>query len=301
VRRLIINADDFGLTTGINRAILKAHCDGVVSSATLMANAPAFDDAIHMTKTTPRLSVGCHIVLVDGSPLSDASRITSLTQSAHSSRPRFSDRLGMFFAAALSGRIAPAQVELEVAAQIAKLQSVGLAVTHIDTHKHTHMIPMVWRSVLRAAKACGVPALRNPFSPPHFLDLRLLKRRPQLWQRYLQVSLLRGLNRRFRQDVRDATLFTPDGSFGLVETGHLDQELFLAALENIPEGTWEFVCHPGYCDAELDAIKTRLRDSRTRELEVLTSLSARETLSRKGIALISYRDLSNASTLSPTY
>ena len=295
MRRLIINADDFGLTAGINRAIRKAHGDGIVTSTTLMANAAAFDDAVRAAAASPLLSVGCHIVLVDGSPVLDHSLVPSLVTRTNSTTPRFRDQLGGFFLKGLAGRLDPEQIEAEVTAQIRKLQSAGLAVTHIDTHKHTHTIPAVWQAILRAAKACGVRALRNPFSPPRSLPFSQLKRRPRLWQRHLEVSLLRTLSTSFRRAVREAGLVTPDGSYGIVETGDLDLELFLANLETIPEGTWEFVCHPGYCDADLDSIRTRLRQSRTRETELLTSPAAREALSQRGITLISYRELAAGS------
>jgi predicted glycoside hydrolase/deacetylase ChbG (UPF0249 family) len=91
--------------------------------------------------------------------------------------------------------------------------------------------------------------------------------------------------------VRQFGLRTPDGSFGVVSTGALDLRLFEAIVEAIPDGTWEFVCHPGYNDAELASVRTRLRESRQRELEVLTSAEARQALERRGIQLISYREL----------
>jgi chitin disaccharide deacetylase len=290
VRHLIINADDFGLTSGINRAVIHAHSHGVVTSTTLMANAAAFAEAAHLHARAPRLSVGCHVVLLDGSPLLSPQQIKSLV-SPRSDGERFPESLGSFAARALIGSLDPNEIESEATAQIRKLQSAGVAVTHVDTHKHAHVFPLVWRALLRSARACGIRALRNPFVTRQALRLSDILSRPHLWKRHLEVFCLGSLAHRFRCDVRDAGMITPDGSFGIVETEGLDMPLFEAALSCIPEGTWEFVCHPGYHDADLDRVSTRLRQSRSLELQVLTSPQARETLDRQGIQLISYRAL----------
>ncbi len=290
MRRLIINADDLGLTAGVNRGILEAHGHGVVTSATLMANAPAFAEAVKLTQSAPRLGVGCHLVLVDGSPVLSAGQIPSLIDSRneHKDGARFREGLSGFAVLAMLGRLVPEQIEAEATAQIRKLRSSGIAVSHLDSHKHTHMFPQVLRPLLRAAKACGVLALRNPFAPVRDM---LLGERPSLWKRWIKVRALHGLAGKFRQAVREAGMITPDGTFGIVATGALDERLFRFMIENLPEGTWEFVCHPGYNDAELQSVRTRLRESRVRELRLLTSTATRDLLASSGIQLISYGDL----------
>lgn len=290
MRRLIINADDFGLTGGVNRAITEAHRQGIVTSATLMANSRGFSEAVRMATEFPRLSIGCHVVLVDGAPVSQAAVVPTLVSSKNSNH-HFEASLGKFAARVVSGRIEPDQIEAEATAQIRKLQSAGVAVTHFDTHKHTHMFPTVLMALLRSARACGVPALRNPFVPHIPGVTKLLRQRPNLWIRYLQVRALRWLKSGFRRAVQRAGMVSPSGSFGVVSTGALDLALFEAILDCIPEGTWEFVCHPGYNDPELARVRTRLRESRVKELEVLTSDAAREAVSRRGIELISYTEL----------
>jgi hopanoid biosynthesis associated protein HpnK len=286
VRRLIVNADDFGLTSGVNRAIAQAHRDGLVTSATLMANASAFAEAATLARGMPTLSVGCHIVLIDGAPLSPASSLGSLVEN-----DAFGNSLGRFAWRALRGRLNEEQIEAEATAQIRRLQSAGIEVSHIDTHKHTHMFPAVLRPLLRAARSCGVPAIRNPFVPLRPLAFAHLVRRPRLWTRYSEVRILASLANRFRRAVQDAGMVTTDGSFGVVSTGALDLRLFEAIIGCIPEGTWEFVCHPGYNDADLGRTTTRLRASREKELQVLTSAEARRAIERRGIELISYREL----------
>jgi len=286
LRRLIINADDFGFTSGVNRAIVEAHSHGVVTSSTLMANGAAFDEAARLAASLPRLSIGCHVVLIDGTPMVDAQRIPSLTESA-----RFRDGLKTFAARALTNRIDAGEIVAEATAQIRKLQAAGIAVSHVDTHKHTHLFPQVLRPVLRAARDCGVSAVRNPFGPRLPMKSSQLLKRPNLWTRYAEVRILRHFAGKFRQAVDREGFVAPDGTLGIEVTGTLDETLFQAIAESIPEGTWEFVCHPGYNDADLRAAKTRLRESRETELRVLTLPAAREVLAQAGVQLISYRDL----------
>ena len=290
MRRLIINADDFGFTAGVNRGIVEAHTHGIVTSSTLMANGHAFEDAVRLTKTVPLLSVGCHVVLIDGEPVLDAKRLPSII-SAHSSSPRFRDSVKSFATRALAGRLDPDEIEAEASAQIRKLQSAGVSVSHLDTHKHTHLFPAVLRPLLRAARACGVHAIRNPFGPRMPLKSSDLVKRPKLWTRYAEVRILRALAAKFRDGAKGAGLVTPDGTFGIVVTGTLDEKLFRSIAAIIPEGTWEFVCHPGYNDDDLQSAKTRLRASRETELHVLTMPQARDLLLDQGIELISYRNL----------
>jgi hopanoid biosynthesis associated protein HpnK len=294
VRRLIINADDFGLTAGVNRAIVEAHEGGIVTSATLMANGQAFDEAVSLAQSRPRLGVGCHIVLVDGAPLLRQSATHSLLDPGRSNTGalRFREGIGKFAALALLGRLVPDEIEAEAAAQIGKLQSSGIAVTHLDSHKHTHMFPQVFKPVLRAARACGVKAIRNPFERISGSQLgSQLAARPRLWRRGIEVGILRGLVRQFREAVRHAEMITPDGTFAIVVTGALDERLLRGMLEHLPDGVWELVCHPGYNDADLQNIHTRLRESREQELRILTSQSIRDVLAANGVEVISYRDL----------
>lgn len=287
MRRLIVNADDFGFTAGVNRAIIEAHARGVVTSSTLMANGAAFAEAARLAGSAPRLSVGCHVVLIDGEPVLNSKQLPSLTARS----PRFGDNLKTFALRAIAGRIDAEEIAAEATAQIRKIQAAGIEISHFDTHKHTHLFPKILRPLLRAAAACGVRAVRNPFGPRRPLRSSQLLRRPSLWTRYAEVRVLRSFAGRFREAVDREGIATTDGTLGIEVTGALDETLFHAIAQSIPEGTWEFVCHPGYNDADLNAARTRLRESRETELRVLTLPTAREVLSREGIELISYREL----------
>jgi len=291
VRRLIVNADDFGFTSGVNRAIVEAHTRGVVTSSTLMANGAAFAEAVLLAKASPRLSVGCHVVLIDGEPVVDLQRLPSLTTPSSATQGHFRDGLKTFAARAIAGRMKAEEITAETTAQIGKIQAAGISVSHVDTHKHTHLFPKILRPVLRAAAECGVRAVRNPFGLRMPLRSSQLLRRPNLWRRYAEVRVLSRFAGKFREAVDREGFATPDGTLGIEVTGTLDETLFHAIAQSMPEGTWEFVCHPGYNDADLQAAKTRLRESRETELRALTLPAAREVLVQQGIQLISYHEL----------
>jgi predicted glycoside hydrolase/deacetylase ChbG (UPF0249 family) len=293
VRRLIVNADDFGMTRGINRAIVEASGQGIVTSTTLMATARAFDNAVtQVVQLGPHVSIGCHVILLDGTPVLPPARISSLLQPASGQNAReFRIKLGDFARAALSGKVDPEQVESEAGAQISRLQDSGINVSHIDCHKHTHMFPAVLKPLLRAAKSRGVPAIRNPFGRLFPSPFGRILRNPKMWRRVAELGVLSNFCASFKKEVENHGLRTPDGSVGVIDTGSLDLESFLVIVDTLPEGTWELVCHPGYNDAELDLVRTRLRQSRERELEILSSPSAKTALRKRGIELISYHDL----------
>ena len=280
-----MNADDFGLTAGVNRAIEEAGRAGAISSATLMANAGAFEEAVRLVGSLPGLGIGCHIVLIDGEPLSE--NVPSLTNGSRKFRSSLKD----FAVAAMRGRLAADDIQWEAEAQIRKIQSAGVAVTHVDTHKHTHMFPQVLRPVLRAAKACGVNTVRNPFEPFRAWPMSAIAARPALWTRAVQVGLLQKFAAEFRESVFSEGMSTTDGVAAVIATGGLNQEVLSATIAAIPEGTWELVCHPGYMDADLAATGTRLLQSRRIELDALLSSETKQILANRGISLISYREL----------
>jgi len=291
VRRLIVNADDFGLTSGVNRGIVQAHERGIVTSATLMACGGKFQEAVDSASRNPRLSVGCHVLLVDASPVLDVRQVSSLA-TANSGAPKFRDSLISFAGLAIAGRLDEDQIEAEISAQIRKLQAAGVRVSHLDSHKHTHMFPAVFRPMLRAAKTCGISAVRNPFEPRFLAGTRN-------WKRQFQLSILGSFRTTFRNALKEAGVNTPDGCVGIVATGGLTLDTFRQLVQNLPEGTWEFVTHPGYNDAELDGVKTRLRHSRENELAILTSPETKKLLQREQIELISYRDFALSAQQSP--
>jgi hopanoid biosynthesis associated protein HpnK len=283
VRRLIINADDFGLTAGVNRTVIELHQKGVLTSATLMARAAATDEAIGLALKAPQLGVGCHIVLVDGEPVLPAAEISSLVERQTG---RFDAKPGSFLRRLLLGGIRASEIEAEAAAQIALLQRRGLTLTHIDTHKHLHMFPAVSRPLLRAARAAGIRAVRNPFEPAW--SRRATSSAPLF--RRMEVSMLQQLEPAFQRIVAEEGFSTTDGALGVLTTGTLDEWSLRSLLENIPAGTWELVTHPGYNDDDLANAHTRLRKSREIERQALLALSNTEGLELISFAQLAARD-----------
>ena len=309
MRKLIVNADDFGLTAGVNRGIVESCSSGVVSSTTLMANGPAFEGAVAAARSAPNLSVGCHVVLVDGTPVSPPDAVDTLIAVRSSEPGNFYSSLSAFAARAMLGGFDRDQLVAEITAQIRKIQAAGLQVTHLDTHKHAHIFPEILIAMLRAARICGVRAIRNPIVPVKAMPARQFKNKRELWKRYGQVRVLHTFSKQFHQRTKRAGLLTPDGVIGVIETGSRDRSkyspsdnpkdssgnnsdfssLLYQTLSNLPEGTWEFVCHPGYNDADLRVAHTRLLDSRDDERRLLTSVELRQFLEKEKIQVIGYR------------
>ena len=284
--RLILNADDFGLTPGINRAIAELHSAGALTSATLMANGPAFDDAAAIASAHPTLGIGCHIVLTDGIPVSPAASIPSLIGPDGKS---FRPSLVAFLRALFLGRIRADDITREALAQIQKLQQAGIPITHIDTHKHTHLFPGIARPLLEVADRANIRAIRNPFEPPWSLALHQGSPR-----RRLAIKTINCLHPKFEAALRThaGRIQTTDGTVAISATGHLDANTLARILNTLPTtGTYELCCHPGYNDRDLDAVTTRLRVHRDIEREALLREIPKLLAQPNAPQLISYASL----------
>ncbi len=290
LKRLIVNADDFGMTAGVNRAILEAHHNGILTSTTLMVTGNAADEAMRLAAAAKTLDVGCHVVLLEGTPMLPAREIPSLAARSADGSTRFRRGFGAFIKAALTGRLHGEDIYREATAQITCLQAAGFDVLHLDTHKHAHVFPAVFRPLLRAAVDCGVRGVRNPFEPARAMPWGNAWRRRDLWARYLPVRMLRAFAEAFRLECAALGLSTPQGTFGITLTGHAERESFFRLLNRVPEGTWELLCHPAYEDDLWRALGPR-PGSGARELELLLSFATRECIRDNGIVLTSYADV----------
>jgi predicted glycoside hydrolase/deacetylase ChbG (UPF0249 family) len=256
-----------------------------------MANGPAFDDAVALALARPTLGVGCHILLVDGTPVSDPSTIPTLL--GPDSRT-FRNSLVDFSLAVLRGRVRPQEVAREVLAQIQKLQRAGIDVTHVDTHKHTHILSHIARPILDLLEQVSIPAIRNPFEPRWSAALSSNPRRSML------IRALEPRRRRFESlpQIAAGRILTTDGTLGISATGNLNSTTFQTLLHAMPQGTWELVCHPGYNDRDLDAVATRLRAHREIELRALLAAfahSSSKPLNPSALQLIHYGELARES------
>ena len=278
VKRLIINADDFGLAPGVNRAVVELQQAGVLTSATLMATGAYFSPAVYLAFAQPGLAVGCHITLVDGLPVLRTAEVPSLLE-----RGRLRMSVNGFVRDLMRGRIREEEIEAEAVAQIQRIQSSGITVSHIDSHKHLHAFPGVLGPLLRAATACGVERIRNPFEASW--SLRATRGGGM---RRAQVHLMGTQRRAFLKLTAQYGVLTTDGAVGVLATGTLDDAMLRGLLKAMPAGTWELVCHPGYRDRALEEAHTRLLTSRDVER---TALLAAVPEARGQFELIDFHQL----------
>jgi predicted glycoside hydrolase/deacetylase ChbG (UPF0249 family) len=275
--RLIINADDFGLTEGVNRGILEAFREGVVTSTTLLANMDAFDDAATLAREHPDLPVGVHLNLVWGRPVSDPGDVPSLLDEGGRFPGSFAALAGRY----LAGRLVPGEAAMELRRQIEKVVAAGIQPTHVDTHKHIHGLKWAHEAVLSAAGPTGIRSLRLPLpSPEDTARLSVATR--------CRRAALSWLSRRRRPALRERGMRTPERLIGLVDL--LDEEALVASLRRVPGGVTELMCHPGYVDPALLRC-SRVPPHRGVELRALKSRRVRETIRDCGIELIGFRDL----------
>ncbi len=277
MKQLIVSADDFGYTRGVNRAILEACRNGVVTSASLLANGAAFEDAVEGALAEPQLDVGCHLNFVEGKPVSPRERIPHLVGSDGQFRMAW-----QLAARLVLGTVPESEIELESRAQIEKLLHAGLPVSHVDTHKHTHTHPAVARAVARAAQRYGIVWIRRPFE--NFLPASGRK----FSSKRLLVGSLNLLVPSFERRMAAMGLTMPDFFSGILLTGRLTRQEFGKTLLALPTGLTEVMCHPGYCDADLDKASTRLRWQRELERETVFDGMWRRRTQELGIELVSF-------------
>ncbi len=289
IRRLIINADDFGLSPGVNAGIIAGHTDGLLTSTTLMANGDAFDDAVALAHAHPTLSVGCHLVLLGGKPVAPAPLVASLVGPDGA----FSDDFGMFLRNLIGGRLKREEIVTEFSAQVEKILSAGIAPTHLDSHKHSHAHPTVLGALLDVADRYRIPAIRRPFERTWHAPLETLGSGGV--KTYAKQQLTRLILARYARDfdrcVRGRAVRVPDHFFGFAHTGLLTPKLLVYLLHRLPPGVSEVMCHPGRLDAGLDQSRTRLKASRVRELDALTAPEVRAAAAAAGVEPIGFRAL----------
>ncbi len=261
MKYLIPNADDFGYTRDVNEGIIHAHRQGILMATTLMATGAAFDHAAALARENRSLDVGVHLVLVGGEGFPPT--IAQLIQQIARRRIRIYD---------------------ELAAQVRKVQSAGIRPTHLDTHKHTHLLPPVLAAVARISSEFQIPWVRRPFDLP-------LHAGNVPWRRKLVSKALGFARARFHRVLARQGCRTTDHFAGFQLTGHYDASELAELIRHLPEGVTEFMCHPGFCTQELQAARTRLKESRRRELDALTSAVVRRAIEESNVTLVRYPEI----------
>lgn len=265
MRKLVVNADDFGFTHDVNRGIVEAHCKGILTATTIMSGGAAFGDAVRLARENPTLDIGVHLVLVG--------------------EPPFPPTVARLITAMTLGRI---RIYEELAAQVQRVLDAGLQPSHLDTHKHTHLLPPVLNAVARISEEFKIPWVRRPFDFP-MVDPRA----PHgiSWQKRAVSRAFGVVRGRFQRVLARHGCRSTDHFAGFQITGKFDASDVAALIRSLPEGSTEFMCHPGICTDELRAARTRLKESREQELQALTSPEVREALEDSGVDLVNYHAL----------
>ena len=277
MKKLIVNADDLGLTPGVNRGVLQAFQHGIVTSASLLVTGSAFDDAVVLARQNPDLDVGLHLTLVEEQAILGREVLPTLVDES-GRLPRTS---GEFIRRALLGHVSWDEVECEIAAQIARFQKTGLRLSHVDSHQHLHIFPPVFEVVTRLTRGMDNVWIRNPAGPwrkPADVQMRR-------WIQRLGLNLS-CLSARALHGPRVPQM--PDRMYGFEVGGCLTRSALEQILQKIPDGLYELICHPGEDDAD-----TRTRYSHwgyrwAEELEALTAPQTRVLLKKHGIVLTSF-------------
>ena len=278
MKKLIINADDFGLHSAVNQAVLRGFTTGCITSASLMAGGAAFDEAVTIAKANPGLGIGAHLTLVAGRPVLDPGRVPTLIDKEGA----FAEAYPLLLKNLLQGRVRRQEIYCELRAQVQKIIDSGLKLTHFDSHQHMHVVPGILDVVLELAREFGVRAIRLPQEPLFFVGGcpagagRLIGRGG--------LSVLAGLARR---KIRRQGMGTTDSFFGMLAGGQLREELLLNILAGLPEGSSEIMMHPAVDNRVMAAIYSWGYQWES-ELAAVTGDAAKKMLERYHIELISF-------------
>ncbi len=264
MRQLVVNADDFGFTRDVNQGIIQAHREGILTAATIMSNGAAFDDAVRLARENPTLDIGVHLVLVG--------------------QPPFPMSVAALTTAVMLGRI---RIYDELSVQVRKVLDAGLKPSHLDTHKHTHLLPPVLDAVARISEEFKIPWVRRPFDFP-------LQPGGVSWKKRAVSGAFGVVRGRFERVLTRHGCRSTDHFAGFQITGKFQASDVADLIRSLPEGSTEFMCHPGILTAELRAAHTRLKESREEELRALTAPEVRQALRESGVELVNFNSLTRA-------
>jgi predicted glycoside hydrolase/deacetylase ChbG (UPF0249 family) len=287
LKNLIVNADDLGWTDGVNRGIVEAFHHGIVTSTSLLANGAAFAGGVEAARSAPGLGVGVHLNLSDGPPVADRETVTSLL---NNDGEFVGGPENLLLRRARRG-LSLAEVENEWDAQIQKVRDAGISPTHLDGHKHVHMLPGLFEIALKLAKRHDIGAIRVSLEASSLraaLSSGSKRNAGVVMKQGVQARGLKLLARDAREQTGRAGISTADYFCGIAQTGELTREGMEQFVKSLPDGTTELMCHPGYADAALQKTPTRLQDSRQTELRILTDTGIRNLVASMGIRLIDY-------------
>ena len=290
MKRLIINADDFGLTDGVNQAIIDAHHNGLLSSTTLLANGEAFTSAAALARQAPRLGVGVHLNLTEGRPVAPVSSVPTLISGCGV----FARTPAGLWRAMLLGRARAVEIERELRAQVEKVLAARIVPTHLDSHKHVHALPALGKMSLKLARQYGIKAIRSvaeAWPAVGYLLGRFPRAKARILRQRFNSLTLSLLYRGWCHGLPQACVACAEHFYGVTATGFLDEELLRQILRRVPDGTSELMCHPGIVDEALRYTPTRLLEQREVEYRALIRPDIKLLARSLGIELVNYGEL----------
>ena len=270
-RRLIVNADDFGRSHSINQAVIRAHREGILTTASLMVNEPGLEEAVALAKQNPKLGVGLHLTLLCGHAALPPEKIPGLVNpSGEFSNNPVSAGFRYFF-----NRSLREQLRAEIHAQFARFHATGLPLDHVDGHLHLHLHPVVFGILMADTEKLGIQRMR--FTRDCLARSRRMARGRWLY-RVSHAAIHQWLSSRAREPLRQRGIRHAQITFGLLQDSHVDEDYILKLLPELPPGDSELYSHPS-----LDEFK--------HEFDALVSPRVKEQINQLGIELIRYQDL----------
>ena len=270
-RRLIVNADDFGLSPSVNEAVIRAHRDGILTSASLMVNEVGFDEAVKLAKENPKLGVGLHLTLLQGHAALPPEKIPGLVNSR---REFFNSPVGVgmkyFF-----NRNLREQLRAEIHAQFEKFHAAGLPLDHVNGHLHLHLHPTIFKILMEDSEKLGIRHLR--LTRDCLARSRKISR-GHLFYKISHAAIYEWLSSRARKNLAAKKIGHAQITFGLLQNARVDEDYILKLLPLLPDGDSELYSHPS-----LDEFK--------HEFDALVSPRVKELVKKLGIELIRYQDL----------
>ncbi len=290
-KTLLINADDLGYTQGINEAVFRCHREGVLRSATIMACGKAFEDAVTRAKCHPQLGIGVHLALTELPSAAPPEAIPDLVDETGNLPPSPAALLKGLF----SGRVSAASVKKELHCQLTRVLDSGIRPTHLDTHKHVHLIPQVLEATIEVARKFKIFWMRNPFDcSPFWAATRNIARNQ--WGEFLgqhtMAWLAKSQRKAFQRKIHRAGLKTPKNFLGISLTGLWNPSLAMCFARRLPQGITEWMMHPGDYDSDLQGSRTRLLKQRQVERDLLLSPLFKEALLEQNIQIKHFGEMS---------
>ncbi len=287
---LIVNADDFGLSEGINKAIAQAHDFGILTSATILANMPATGQVAELCRDNPGLGVGVHLNFIRGKPLAEPERIKSLLNN----QGRFVQKTGVFLRRLFLGKIKREELEEELSAQVRKVMDLGITPTHLDSENNLHLLPPVTEALISVADKFKIKAVRLT----NEMALTRIIRRKSNWfnPQFRKMRFWTMCSSLARLKVENAGLRFADYFWGIRDSGQMNGAAYKALLPGLPVGVTEIMTHPGFVDDEPGNFSQNIggydiNKKREDEFHGLVAPGLKEIIRKRNITLINYRDL----------